>query len=362
MSVHDENSPSVLFRRLLCPGSRRMEREMPDDAGPAAIRGRILHSWAAHRLQPTLFPAPIEPLTDPENDLITYYIGAVRSFAPTASGLIVEHRLSLQELGIIEGGTIDAAWVDLSAGTGVVHDLKTGQVAVKPPAINWQLIAYAFGLMTNFGLNQVDAIVIQPLLDQDARIRVARFTRERLWSLSLTIEDGIAATEDPAAPLIPGPEQCEYCRARFKCEARNAAVAATQTYGALVNREAVRGMTPAQRGYWWPRIVEARKRLEEIEDLFSTSVIDEGMDVEGFAIIAGKRGNRKWTNPEAALDTGRAIALSAGIDPDRLIEMRIKSPGEFDEVLGKSKPVRDRLEPLITQTDGKPKLAQRAIA
>lgn len=358
--LHDENSPSVLHRRLLCAGSANAERGLPDTPSEAGARGTLGHAWSAHRLKPDDFGAPLEALTDAESEAVGYYVGVVRAMSPAAHAvLLVEHRVRLEEIGIIEGGSIDAAWIDTAERCGVLLDFKSGHVPVKGPRYNPQAIAYSLGLLAAFGLEYVDAVIVQPAMDEANRVRVHRFTRADLWAHGVAIEEGIAATKDPAAPRVPGPEQCEHCRARFTCVERTAAIESTQRYTSLTNAEAVRAMSPAARGYWWPRILEARKRLEEIEALFGSTVLEHRLDVEGFAIVPGKRGHRRWVDADAALVTGRGIALARGLDPDALIETKVKSPAEFDAILGKSQPVREKLEPLVTQFAGAPRLVQK---
>jgi hypothetical protein len=351
------NRPSSLFRRRLCPGSARMEAGLPEETSEPAERGRLLHAWAAHFLAPTKQPQPATPMDAAGKAMVDAYVSAVWNQKPPRPGaeLVVEHRVNLDHLGMPDGGTVDAAWI-VPALEAVVLDLKTGWGYVDPPQHSDQAKAYVSGVAHDFGTPKVTFGFVQ---DQAGDPRFAVFGPTEIDEIDRLLSAVVSATLPVDAPLVPGEKQCANCKARHACPARNGAVVATQeAYGELTSAAIVRAMTPAERGAWWARIIEARKRLQDIERLFHDTAVAEGLAVDGYRIGEGKRGYRVWTDAAQALARGRMLALETGKDPDDLAEQRVRSPAEFDKILGKSARVRQALDPITTQPPGNQTLLQ----
>ncbi|HYG67730.1 MAG TPA: DUF2800 domain-containing protein [Anaeromyxobacteraceae bacterium] len=353
------NSPSVGFRRRLCAGSGWAEAGKPDTGGHDAARGRIRHAWAAHLLMPSVHAEPAEPLSEDERQDVEAYVALVWKHycfhASAGAILVVEQRVDLAEIGIPHGGTIDAAIV-VPGVCAYGYDYKSGRSYVEAPKHNDQCKAYAWGLAHHFGVPVVSFSIVQGAAHD--------FVREMVWNAAqlAVIEKEwkaiTAAALDPNAPRTPGERQCHDCRAKATCPERNAAITGATQFAKLHNADAVRAMTPAERGMWYALVQQGRARLEEIAKLMEETIVAESLPIDGFRVGPGKRGHRKWVDEIAALSVGRRIAIEKGRDPSALVTERVGSPSDFDKVLGTGADVKHRLSPLIEQPEGKMTLIQ----
>jgi hypothetical protein len=66
--------------------------------------------------------------------------------------------------------------------------------------------------------------ISQPRLPREDRITIAKYTEEAKQAARSQIAEILRRTEDPDAPLMPGEEQCRYCKARAICPALRDAV------------------------------------------------------------------------------------------------------------------------------------------
>jgi len=67
-------------------------------------------------------------------------------------------------------------------------------------------------------------VIIQPRLGYNDRVTIARYGEEHREPIRAQIAAIIRASQAPDAPLVPGEEQCRYCRARAICPALREAV------------------------------------------------------------------------------------------------------------------------------------------
>jgi hypothetical protein len=104
--------------------------------------------------------------------------------------------------------------------TTVIIDDKFGWSPVAPADVNLQLRAYAI-LAT---APTVYVAISQPRLPFADRITIAKYDENAKAFARVQIEKILQRTEDPDAPLVPGEEQCRYCRARSICPALREAV------------------------------------------------------------------------------------------------------------------------------------------
>lgn len=211
MSAHHPYGPSCLGRRLLCPGSRRMEEGLDDQPTRWSLLGDRLH---------TLVRGTDEPRQDLE-----IIIGRARAkraelIAQGSNGepptLLEEVRLEV-DLGA-EGrvfGTADVIILPKHGDLAYCLDYKFGRSAPPETAITMQLMGYATMALATYGqYSGVRAIAYYPFLDL-----AYETTFYDLEHLKERYRQVIAACEQEDAPLIPGEEQCQYCRALAFCPA-----------------------------------------------------------------------------------------------------------------------------------------------
>ena len=213
---HARLSASRTERFMSCPGSVRLEAQMPyEPAGEAAALGTMLHELSEKILRG-------EELDDP--DLDPEHLQLAQSYADYVNGISANPRKKLIEVNVDAGlkslhqslgGTADAVIVE---GDHLhVVDAKFGRVLVEAKD-NKQLLTYALGVMRQFNAPasiQCTMHIFQP------RAGHSKWTVSGVDLITHGHELKKAAelALSPDAPVIPSPDACKYCKAKTICPA-----------------------------------------------------------------------------------------------------------------------------------------------
>jgi hypothetical protein len=220
---HARISASKISRVRICPGSLLAEEALPPEpAGPAALRGTVIHELSEHLLLGTDLPEN----TDPELLAVAQgYVKAIEDFTQNIKKRYIELNVTeaLQEVHPELGGMAD--YVGVGGGELLVADLKTGRIGVDP-TWNPQLLTYALGAALTLRAPR-DINVRLAIYQPDAGGWKQWFTTmDDLLDWRDTIAETAVEALKPNAPRNPSTEACRYCRARSVCPAiRNKAVA-----------------------------------------------------------------------------------------------------------------------------------------
>lgn len=214
--AHARLSASRTERFMSCPGSVRLEAQMPyEPPGEAAAIGTHIHELSEKLLRG-------EEIDNP--DLDPEHLAMAHEYANFVNTLVTNPRKRLIEVNVDDGlktlhhalgGTADAVLVD---GDHLhVIDLKTGRVLVEAKD-NKQLLTYALGVMRKFNAPatiQCTMHIFQP------RAGHSKWTVSGMDLITHGLELKKAAdlALSPDAPVIPSPDACKYCRAKTICPA-----------------------------------------------------------------------------------------------------------------------------------------------
>lgn len=249
MTTHAELSPSKAPRWRRCPGSVREEAKYPEDrSSNAAVDGTHTHTLLEKCLKELMSPMAFvgQTLTDDDGEFVVDNDRAERvAFAVNfimqrtieidlASQVISEKRVDPAPLVGIAGldGTIDVRII--GKDTIEVWDYKDGMNAIEPDS--YQLEQYGFGAIAEIPTHirpeykTITLGIIQPKLRTKGQSGIAFKTipMDEFMSRSQKLYDDAVATQASDAPLVPGDEQCKYCRAKGGCSAlTNAALEAS---------------------------------------------------------------------------------------------------------------------------------------
>lgn len=205
-AVHTPFSPSSFRRRALCPASYRLEAGLSEIPSEAAEAGSARHEAVETAIQSFIRGEDNPPL----DEAAEAAYGRFKLIAASAPGEIhAERRMEYRYAGVtVYAGTAD---VVIDCGEKVVIiDWKFGRLPVPDAAENLQCAGYALAAMQTFGASSAEAHVCNPVINQYSS---ASWSSDDVPSLTKTIMDIIAACREDDAPIVPGEEQCRYCKA-----------------------------------------------------------------------------------------------------------------------------------------------------
>ena len=219
-------SPSKLERAVLCPGSANATKDIPWKDTQASLRCRALHDAMALLFQAGdgAWPSVREAIAanqycKAENDIkqVEDALAWGRELLPDDAGakILIEQNVDVEWMGM-GGGRVDAMFISPKYSQAVLIDWKFGVGPVPDPATNWQMRAYACGLLAALDLQAVEPAIIQPgAYKKDDAVRSHVWSKAELHDYAKEIKDHVAKAKAPGAPLIAG----AHCRGTF-CEAR----------------------------------------------------------------------------------------------------------------------------------------------
>lgn len=354
-STHDINGPSRLWLREACPGSARMEVQMPPDAGSdAATAGTNAHAVMARCLSVWRMPT----LGDAGADMALYsalghcWEDAARSHLRDVAGVVsvVEFKVALDPYGIPKGGTLDYAWV-VPGDRFHLFDWKFGEWIPPRPRDNRQFQALALGLADDFGctsgrLSLSCGSVAGTWSDDATADDLARWRTE--------VRDIVNRAGNPNAPLAPGPH-CSKCRARNNCPALEALTRSVTAANPISAVSALASLPPEDRATSYQRMKLAAAWLKGAIETVDQAIVDGGLQVPGYRPGKG-RGTRMWSNEAQAIRVLESHLGEGAWDSTLLspaaAEKALKAAGvNASRVLVDSHGV-----PLIATTIGKPRV------
>lgn len=418
VKLHARKSPSGSVRWAICHASLQREKAVAAPgrkSTPAADWGTVAHDLGEHCLKlgdafveqrrgcrvrvledGTCVYAPVgtsfyedSPIVvdDEMIDAVMTYVEFVRKLA-LGGELHVEQRLSIEHMTGEDGaaGTTDAGIVfpdelcviDAKFGFDRVlasyplerelfefapDEMKTRRLfddSVKMP--NTQLTMYAEAMRKELEFfhefKRIRLIVVQPRLGHidEYVMDMADFDVWVQW-----IREQAAATESDNPRVVPGEKQCKYCEA-FPCPEAQAMVlqSAFDDFDSIEDDPKPR-VAPARELGRLKRIVPlVRMWCDSIESRVHAE-LTAGREVDGWKLVDGDMGDRKWASEEQARDR----LAKAGLTRDEYLNSKVISPAQAEKlVVGKRKNPNkkltadqwDDLQTLIRRDQGAPKV------
>lgn len=231
MSAHSLNSPSSFSRRINCPGSANMEKDLPNKSSPYAAEGTAAHELAEMCLLKDHEPAEYfgeEIVIDKDGSVQRFtvnqdMIDAVKTHVDYCRGLLadedlVEEKFELPFLGKDEKGTSD--YTGLTPEILHVVDYKHGRGVPVEAIGNIQGLCYGLGAARRFQKEDWKTLritIVQPrAYHEDGPIRSWDVPREELADYIVNFAFYAKRTQDPHAPLNVG-DWCRFCKAKPIC-------------------------------------------------------------------------------------------------------------------------------------------------
>lgn len=390
--AHSERGPSSAARWRKCPGSVRLSRGLPDNAGIDAAHGTVFHEFAAICLELGLDPQGFVGVTHEVKghgkivfdqamaDHMLFGLDMLWSLADAPGAvMMVEQRVSLEDwVGKGEFGTTDCAIIDVFNWRLVVFDWKYGAGVPVDPQDNDQAILYALGTWSTFASEffeqavmgrggnpndpweddiEVMIVIEQPRADGGGG--VWRTTMGHILAEGEKIRRDAKRTEDPDAPLVPGTKQCQFCKAasfnrcterpKFLLKLAGADFDDLESdfeVNAAPMVHSLSAITPVQRS----QLLLHRPMFDKLfDDLHAAAYHDAeaGRPIPGMKLVPGRAGARKWKDEDKA-----EIVLKHDFG-DEAFTRKLLSPTSVEEMVGKRK-FKERFGRIVTQSESKP--------
>lgn len=300
-SRHSILPPSGAAVWSQCPGSvtLAMQTSQPwSAAGESASEGRDAHAVAERYVLGDQMPSGDADMS-----------AGARLWADTlerlrgGSGLWdLEQPVSIPDVHPLCGGTPDASRYDREAGILDVADYKYGRLTVEAWP-NWQLIAYASGLLSELGIDghadqhvRVRFTVVQPRASHpDGPVRTATVYASELRPYINKLAAAAERALSPGATVQDGPH-CRYCPARYACPAARNAAGAAMDYEHAARPDWLSNEAMAYEYEVIERAIQALDYRKTGLEAQIMQTIQDGGHVPGYTIEPGQ-GRRAWTVP-----------------------------------------------------------------
>ena len=369
MSTHALGSPSGASGWLRCIGW-----ESDPHGSKFAAEGTAAHELAADCLMNGTNAADhlgrmIEAddyLFEVDADMATNvqtYIDIVRGIP---GQLFVEQRLSIEHLTgeVGAAGTSDA--VIIADGELIIIDLKYGRRVKVAAEQNEQLQIYALAALNEFSFlfdfKTVRMMIVQPRLGHTSEWVLPV---DELTAFGTEVAFAAAAKLLPpdisGRVLNPGDKQCQWCSRKATCQALAAKVQAEigAEFEVVNDIAVVTDLVPTLQADHVAKAMAAVDLIESwckaIRAEVETRLL-QGIPVDGYKLVEGRRGSRKWSNEADA----EAVLKAMRLKQEEMYDFSLISPTTADK-LAKAGTIGPRqwprLQELITQSEGKPSVA-----
>lgn len=355
--------PSAAKRWMSCPGSVRLSDGIADSSSKFAEEGTAAHhlgetclthnfdaaQYRGHRIavkdSQAVFIDPADggerfssvwEVGDEMIDAVQVYLDTIRSFVEPGDDLMVEQRMSLNEVDDY-AGTADALIHKVEARTLVVADLKYGRGVVVDAEDNPQALSYAAMAVQRFHNHAIDRVIvaiIQPRADGEP-VRTWEVDTLDLFDWIMELRAAAARTLDPDAPLAAG-SWCRFCPAAPICPALaekvNAEVLADFTPEGQIVLSEPSSFTPERLA----RILEHATMIEgwvsRVRD-YAFALAESGKTIPGYKLVP-KRSIRKWDDEDATVSH---LLGTMKLPREEVYEEKLKSPTKIEAVIGKKR-------------------------
>jgi len=387
--AHAKLSPSGAHRWMACPGSVVLEAHYPDSSSSDYAReGSAAHELAAIVLEEkddraanyvgkkVEFFDGDEPvlweITQSMADHVDDYVKLVREYAEGGT-LMVEQRLSIGRITGEEGAKGTSDVVIIRGGELIVIDLKFGMGVKVDAADNPQLQLYALGALNEFDMlgdfHTVTMVINQPRLNYVsewsipvAQLQEFALSAEAAANITRDAQDVLAKNDKlDWMYLNPGEKQCKFCKAKADCPALRAEITEVVGGSAAATIEDFAEFTPEtvdmQTGDNYLPIAMAKVELVEQWCKAVRAEVERrlfaGQPVDGFKLVEGKRGIRKWVDEKEA----EGLFKSFRLRQDEMYDFSLISPTKAEKLFKENPKRWAKVQEHVTQSEGKPSVA-----
>lgn len=369
-----------------CPYAPTLSEGLPNPTTFYAAEGSVAHeiadrvlsgeATAADKFLGQVFHCEGHDITVDEEmvDGVNLYIDYVNSRVDGGI-LMTEQQVPIGHLTGEEGATGTSDTIIITGKRMIVIDLKYGKGVRVNAEGNGQARMYALGALHKFAavyddIEEVEVVIVHPRIEDGITSEVLSIGELQEFADEVEIAAGrvLIATEDD---LNPGEKQCKFCPAAkaHACPALAAELSRSLQAVAPAELTDFADLTfPKQAsavsvnpGVSAEKLSEFLRAVPLIEAAITAARgecerrLFAGEDVPGFYLGEGKKGNRKWSDEEAAK---KAIVRRGRLTKDQAFETKLISPTKAEKLLGKDTLKLLAKEGLVVQAEGKPSVCR----
>lgn len=349
MGEHSLNGPSSFSRRIGCPGSARMEKDIPNHSSPFAAEGTAAHALGEFCLNNGEFDVQffegrtVKGLTgdnevDPQYSVDGDMIDAVQTYVDYCGALIdgdnflVEQKFALPFLSEGTKGTSD--FTALHDGILHVVDYKHGKGVPVDAIDNVQGMCYGLGAMPHFEDREWHTLritIVQPRAYHElGPVRTWDVPREELLDYMIEYAEAAKATFEEDAPLGVG-SWCRFCKAKPMCPKHVEFVqeSAVMEFSDTTSKPATPDFLTEEEivDLIFNRIPIIEKWCGSVKD-YAQQRAEAGDPLPGTKLVA-TRATRKWKDEKEAEKRFK--------DTEGAYTVKFKSAPQIEKLIGKAK-------------------------
>lgn len=313
MKKHSDFSPSSFERRVLCPASYMMEKDLPPSKSKYADVGTFLHELATVDIKDFLNSHCLNIFGGYLLDNITYYkhylekvrhvenkqkdllVNVFKSFLNilvvselNKFNVILDKKFDLEYLGDNESGTVDCIITGINkSGRHQVHviDFKFGYGVKVDAYMNYQLLNYAKGYIKSKYHTVKDydlhLHIFQPTfsnscwsLDEEEKYK---------WIISDSFYKNVVRKCKQLEPEFkPSIKACKFCKAKAICKPLSTNIALKDKYS----------LTTDEIKEFLDKRELILLYINSLED-YAKGILENGGYINGYSLV-DKYSNRKW--------------------------------------------------------------------
>lgn len=372
MSGHSERAHALLsasssHRWLNCPPSAVAAEAYPNEGTEFTREGTMAHEVAEviarkalnRETRETLHcdkGIVIEELEDKGADITDQMVECANGYAAyieeqikdDEAVVLLEQRVDFSPW-VPEGfGTCDC--IILQGTTMTVIDYKYGQGVAVDATENSQMMLYALGALNDYGIAyDVEKVIMHIYQPRINNISVWDATADDLLYWADHTVKRVAAEAVKGKGKYRAGAWCKFCPHAGKCRTL------TKTCTEYVQTHQLRVAVPVLAPHEVADVLQMEPLvslwLKRVRDQALTTMLNGG-EIPGYKVVAGKQGNRKWTDECRVLATLQA----AGYSDEDVLETKLFSPAAMDKALGKKK-AAELLDGLTDRAPGSPTIA-----
>lgn len=355
MSIeHDLHGPSSHENIIKCLGFTSSQSE-----SEASAEGTRLHRLCELELKRILLGEIHDlEISESDNEMINDYVEtcvSLRNDYPDWE-MYIEYAIPLPSIGN-KIGTLDFLIVS-PFEMAIIVDYKSGR-HMKHPACA-QMKSYGVGVMREFGVSEVDTIIIQPKAQSDPSLW--HHSQASLLKWEAFIKEVIAAAKSPVdKPLSVGP-QCSWCSKNGNCIAQSTKLAINWPLVPLSNPDE---LGPKSIKSYLDRIFTLDDVIKAYTDLAGQiksrahTLIESGNTIDGYALEPG-RATRVWANEKEAEKLIEELLEQKGKDISEAYEIKttMLSPAKLEKKVGVAKAIKERIDQFVFKKEGSKSLVK----